>query len=62
MCVHPYIDRGTDRLGYQVNSLEGVCDDFDSCDYIEKVNGPFPDDLVVVQLNVRGISSKVSKL
>ena len=62
MCVHPKLDRGTDQLGYVVNSLEGVCDDFDSCDYIENLNGPFTDDLIIVQLNIRGIGSKISKL
>ena len=62
MCVHPTIDRGTDKLGYQVGSLNGVCDDYDACDYIDKVVGPHSEDLTVVQLNIRGIGSKVSNL
>ena len=62
MCLHSIIDRGTDSLGYPVGSLQGVCDDYDACDYIEKVVGPHTEDLTVVQLNVRGIASKVSNL
>ena len=62
MCVHPNLDRGTDRLGYRVGSLNGVCDDYDSCDYVDKVVGPFNEDLTIVQLNIRGIGSKVTNL
>ena len=62
MCIHPTLDRDADSLGYTVNSLNGVFDDSDSCDCVEKLNGPFSDDLIVVQLNIRGIGSKVSKL
>ena len=62
MCVHPTLDRGLDQLGYQVGSLEGVCDEYDACDYIDKVIGPHSEDLTIVQLNIRGIGSKVSHL
>ena len=62
MCVHPIHDRGTDKLGYQVGSLHGVCDEYDACDYVDNVVGPQSEDLTVVQLNIRGISLKVSHL
>ena len=62
MCVKSILNRGNDRLGYQVGSLNGVCDDYDACDYVDKVVGPHSDDLTIVQLNIRGIGSKVSRL
>ena len=62
MCVQSILNRGNDRLGYQVGSLNGVCDDYDACDYVDKVVGPHSDDLTIVQLNIRGIGSKVSRL
>ena len=62
MCVHLNLDRGKDRLGYHVGTLKGVCDDYDSCDYVDTVVGPFNEDLIIAQLNIRGIGSKVSKL
>ena len=62
MCVHPNPDRGKDRLGYQVGTLKGVCDDYDSCDYVDTVVGPSNEDLIIAQLNIRGIGSKISRL
>ena len=58
MCLHPTIDRKLSNLydKYQNISLE----EFDNCDYVHRVQDVNQSDLVVMQLNVRGVSSKRS--
>ena len=60
MCLHPIID---DKLSTLYNKYENtVLDEFDNCDYVHKVVDVGPTDLVVMQLNIRGIGSKQGQL
>ena len=60
MCLHPTIDRKLSTMydKYQNDSL----DDLDNCDYVYSVSDVMRTDLVVMQLNIRGIGSKRSQL
>ena len=60
MCLHPNTDRKLSNLfdKYENASL----DEFDNCDYVNNVTDVQRNDLVVMQLNVRGIGSKKSQL
>ena len=60
MCLHPVLDRKLSTLynRYENASLE----EFDTCDYVHKITDVVPSDLVVIQLNIRGIGSKRSQL
>ena len=53
MCLHPVIDRKLSTLydKYQNDSL----DEFDNCDYVYNVSDAKTTDLVVMQINIRGI-------
>ena len=60
MCLHPIID---DKLSTLYNKYENTAlDEFDNCDYVHKVVDVGPTDLVVMQLNIRGIGSKQGQL
>ena len=60
MCLHPIVDN---KLSTLYNKYENtVLDEFDNCDYVHKVVDVGPTDLVVMQLNIRGISSKQGQL
>ena len=53
MCLHPVMDR---KLSTLYNKYENVnFDESDNCDYVHKVTDVSPSDLVVMQLNIRGI-------
>ena len=56
MCVHPIVswDSVTITVKYESN----VLDEFNNCDYVYKLNNICKDDLFVLQLNIRGITSK----
>ena len=60
MCLHPTIDRKLSNLydKYHNTSLE----EFDNCDYVHSVSDANQSDLVVMQLNIRGVSSKRAQL
>ena len=60
MCLHPVIDRKLSSLydKYQNDSF----DEFDNCDYVYNVPDAKATDLVVMQINIRGIGSKKSRL
>ena len=60
MCLHPTIDRKLSTLydKYENASL----DEFDNCDYVHSVTDVKCTDLVIMQLNIRGIGSKKSRL
>ena len=60
MCVHPIVSRDSviNTAKYESN----VLDEFDNCDYVYKLNNICKDDLFVLQLNIRGITSKKSHL
>ena len=60
MCLHPVLDR---KLSELHNKYENVnLDEFDNCDYVHKITDVCQTDLVVIQLNIRGIGSKRSQL
>ena len=62
MCVHN-IDRGLDFLDRKMSDFLGAdLDQYDNCDYVESVSMKSPDDLSIIQLNIRGIGSKISNL
>ena len=60
MCLHPIVDRKLSTLydKYENASL----DEFDNCDYVHTVTDVNQTDLVVMQLNIRGIGLKKSQL
>ena len=60
MCLHPVIDRKLSTMydKYQNDSL----DNFGNCDYMYSVSDVMRTDLVVMQINIRGIASKRSQL
>ena len=60
MCFQK-IDRGTDSLGQRIDELSYVVEEYDNCDYVEHVNID-PKDVTIVQLNVRGVASKQTKI
>ena len=60
MCVHPIVS--WDLLANTVKYESNVLDEFDNCDYVYKLNNICKDDLFVLQLNIRGITSKKSQL
>ena len=60
MCVHPIASQNSliNSAKYESN----VLDEFNDCDYVYKLNNICKDDLFVLQLNIRGITSKKSQL
>ena len=60
MCLHPIVDRKLSTLydKYENASL----DEFNNCDYVHTVTDVNQTDLVVMQLNIRGIGLKKSQL
>ena len=60
MCVHPVENR---NLTYTTDRYETIgLEEYDNCDYVYKLNDVNTDDFVVLQLNIRGITSKKSQL
>ena len=60
MCLHPVLDR---KLSDLYNKYKNVnLDEFDNCDYVHKITDVGKTDLVVLQLNIRGIGSKKTDL
>ena len=60
MCLHP---RSDCKLSSTWDKYENaVLDEFDNCDYIDKVMNVNSSDLVVMHLNIRGIGSKKTQL
>ena len=58
MCLHPRVELYRNDSTIDVVDLEK----FDTCDYIHSVKHAHLDDLIVMQLNVRGLYSKTSLL
>ena len=57
----------TSCLGQETDTLynkyeNASLEEFDMCDYVHKMTDVVPSDLVVIQLNIRGIGSKRSQL
>ena len=61
MCLHP-LTRGFDFLNMEITSIHNLLDEFDSCDYVDGQFCSHISDLCIVQLNIRGICSKLSQL
>ena len=59
MCLHP-IDRTLSNCYDKYKNV--ALDDFDNCDYVTHVTDIAKNDLVVIQLNIRGLSSKCTQL
>ena len=60
MCLHPIIDQ---NLSNTADNHAGVyLEDYDNCDYVYRLTDVKKNDLVVIQPNIRGISSKKSQL
>ena len=62
MCLHK-VSKGSDELQRNID-INWQFDKYDDCDYIDIDNGlDVPDkDLSIVQLNIRGLSSKTNDL
>ena len=58
MCLHPKIDLYRNESTVNVVNLEK----FDTCDYMYSIRHASTDDLIIVQLNVRGLYNKRSLL
>ena len=61
MCLHT-VDRGSDLLGRKVQSIDDSLDDFDNCDYVDCKFDCSTEDLCILQLNIRGLCFKQSRL
>ena len=64
MCPPKVMQRGFDALNRKIEPQDYLEEDFDCCDYVEpkKLINTQTGDLTIVQLNMRGITSKCSKL
>ena len=60
MCLHPVLDSKLSDLYSKYKNVN--LDEFDNCDYVHKITDVGQTDLVVLQLNIRGISSKRTDL
>ena len=60
MCLHPVLDRKLSDLYSKYKNVN--LDEFDNCDYVHKITDVCQTDLVVLQLNIRGIGSKRTDL
>ena len=56
MCLHPVVDH---TLSAHYDKYENMSlDEFDHCDYVSRITNTSSKDLVVIQINVRGIGTK----
>ena len=55
MCLHP-IDRTLSNCYDKYKNV--ALEEFDNCDYVTRVTDITKNDLVVIQLNIQGLSSK----
>ena len=60
MCLHSVVDR-TLSNGYEKYTNVSL-DEFDNCDYVTRITDATSNDLVVIQLNIRGLSTKRTQL
>ena len=58
MCLHPKLELYRNDATMDVADLEK----FDTCDYIHSVKHMHLDDLIIMQLNIRGLYTKTSIL
>ena len=60
MCVHSVVNRTLSNYHEKYTNVS--LDEFDNCDYVTRITDVTNNDLVVIQLNIRGISSKRTQL
>ena len=60
MCLHPKLDLYKDRNDATLDVAD--LEQFDTCDYIHTVKHVHSDDLIIMQLNIRGLYTKTSIL
>ena len=60
MCLHPTVDRKLSSMYDKYHNT--LLEEFDNCDYVHSVSDANQSDLVVMQLNIRGVSSKRTQL
>ena len=60
MCLHPKLDSKLTTIYDKYENVDLA--EFDNCDYVDKVTNVSDNDLVVMQLNIRGIGSKKTQL
>ena len=58
MCLHPKLNIHRDDVPLDIADLGK----FDTCDYIHSVKNSNIDDLIIVQLNIRGLLGKITLL
>ena len=56
MCLHSVVDRTLSNCHDKYTNVS--LDEFDNCDYVTRITDVSKNDLIVIQLNIRGISSK----
>ena len=60
MCLHSVVDRMLSNCHDNYTNVS--LDEFDNCDYVTGITDVSKNDLIVIQLNVRGITSKRTQL
>ena len=60
MCLHSVVDRTLSNCHEKYTNVS--LDEFDNCDYVTRITDASSNDLVVIQLNIRGLSSKRTQL
>ena len=60
MCLHSVVDRMLSNCHDKYTNVS--LDEFDNCDYVTRITDVSKNDLIVIQLNIRGISSKRTQL
>ena len=60
MCLHSVVDRTLSNCHEKYTNV--LLDEFDNCDYVTRITDASSSDLVVIQLNIRGLSSKRTQL
>ena len=56
MCLHSVVDRTLSNCHDKYTNVS--LDEFDNCDYVTHITDVSKNDLIVIQLNIHGISSK----
>ena len=60
MCIHSVVDRTLSNCYEKYTNVS--LDEFDNCDYVTRITDATSNDLVVIQLNIRGLSTKRTQL
>ena len=60
MCLHSVVDRTLSNCHDKYTNVS--LDEFDNCDYVTRITDVSKNDLIVIQLNIRGIGSKRTQL